>query len=235
MVEKLLRCTQCNQVIPRVDSFGDFGESSLLFGVEWSSEDLDREKEFFLRHEGHLLEELTVDPETFVSDKPSYEPIKTSYVEASNGTRKFVIKRTRPSLDRPVSYELVPGAMRVSDVALEIREDEVLEEITWLNGAFPVPEDEARRPLEPFREETGSISDENLSAAVEKILSGETPLLPCGSFSEKLWEKVFKRCEDDLQASELNMIQEFIRNNRGAHEGLTLQIRKKVPISAPRA
>ena len=96
MIDKLLRCTECNQVIPRLASLGDFADSELLFGVEWSSEDLDREKNFFLLHDGHALEELTVNPETFFSDKPSYEPIKTSYVEASNGTRTFVIKRTRP-------------------------------------------------------------------------------------------------------------------------------------------
>ncbi len=136
MVQKLFRCTQCNQVIPQFGPFGDFGETSSLPGVEWSSRDLDEQKEFFKRHLGHPLEELHIDPETFISDKPSYEIIKTSYVEATNGQQRFLIKRSRQSLDQPVSYELVPGKIRATDVSLKTQETEVRRQISWLNESF---------------------------------------------------------------------------------------------------
>ena len=231
MVERLLRCAQCNQVIPRFGSLGDFGERSTLFGVEWSSDDLDSQKEFLLRHEGHPLEELTVDPETFVSDRPSWEPVKTSYVEASNGRQRFVIKRMRTSLARPVSYELIPGEIRVSPETLEIQEEEVRKEISWLNGSFPVPGDKVNKFMEAFREEIRSIPAESIPAAIDKVLPGDTPLLAFGSLSENRWEKVLLRCESHLRPSELQGIQKFIRENCAPDEALALQIRNKISIS----
>ncbi len=117
MVEKLIRCTRCNKVIPQIGSFGDFAEISLLPGVEWSSEDLDEQKEFLRQHEGHLLEELFIDRGSFFSDKPYFELMKVAYVEASNGQQKFLIRRTRASFDRPAFYELIPGKIQVSDVS----------------------------------------------------------------------------------------------------------------------
>ena len=67
----------------------------------------------------------------------------------------------------------------MSDVAPGFREYDVLEEMTWATSAFPAPKDNARRPLEPFPDDPGNISDENLAAGMAKICSGET--LPSSS------------------------------------------------------
>ncbi len=109
MIEKLTRCTLCNQVIPQFDSFGDFGATPIFPEVEWASEDLDEQKAFSQLHQNHHLEELWIDRGTLVSDKPVMEPVKVSFMEATNGKEKFLIKRTRASLARPVSYELILG------------------------------------------------------------------------------------------------------------------------------
>ena len=109
MVEKLIRCTLCNQVIPNYGGFGDFSDASPLPGVEWSSEDLEEQRQFFVKHLEHPLEDLHADPETLVSDKPCDEPMKVSYFEASNGREKFLIRRTRSTLEHPAFYELIPG------------------------------------------------------------------------------------------------------------------------------
>ena len=231
MVEKLLRCTRCNKVIPQFDRFGDFGEASLLPGVEWASEDLEEQNEFFKSHQGHLLEELTIDPETFISDKPSYEPIKVAYVEASNGKEKFLIKRTRRSFDRPAFYDLIPGKIRFSDVAVEIQEEDLWREVSWLNGSFPLSLDKMKKFIEAFREEVKSISPERVTKEVENTLPGETSLLAYGSFSEARWGKVLHRCEKEFQESELKLIERFIRNNRQPDEVLGLQIKKTIAIT----
>ena len=121
MVQKLIRCTCCNEVIPSYEDFGDFGGESILPGVEWASDDLDEQKAFARRHAGHPTEELRVDPDTVVSDKPAMDPVRTSFVEATNGIDTFVIKRVRQSLDRPVSYELLPGRHKAFDAFLEAK------------------------------------------------------------------------------------------------------------------
>ncbi len=119
MIEKLVRCTRCNEIIRQFDSFGDFGGTPELSGVEWASDDLDEQKQFYLRHEEHPLEELVIDPDTIISDRPAFEPVKVSYMEASNGRETFVVKRTRAALDRPASYAILSEKKRVVSIGPE--------------------------------------------------------------------------------------------------------------------
>jgi hypothetical protein len=115
-MEKLIRCTQCNKVIPQYNGYGDFAESSTLPGVEWSSEDLDEQREFFREHGGHPLEVILVDPETFFGDPPSFAPTRVVYLEASNGKDRFLIKRVKKGLSYPAVYELIPAGEPVGDI-----------------------------------------------------------------------------------------------------------------------
>lgn len=232
MVEKVIRCTRCNKVIPRFGPFGDFGETSRLPGVEWSSEELDVQKEFLKDHQGHLFEELSIDPETWISDKPSYEPVKVVYVEASNGEKRFLLKRTRAAFDRPASYELIPGKIQVTDVSLEIQENELQHQISCQDGSFPLSAKKVEEFIRAFREEIKSIPPDRLNEEIETTLPGETPLLKHGSLSEARWEKILERCrKKDFQQHELTLLGNFIRENRQPDDVLGLVIKKMVSIS----
>ncbi len=235
MVEKLIRCTQCNKVIPQYDSWGDFGATAALPGVEWASDDLDEQKEFLESHRHHPLEELLVDRETFVSDRPSFEPCKVAYVEASNGKERFLVKRIKEGYDRPAFYEIIPGKIRVADVSLEIQEDELLQQITWLNGSFPLPAEKVGKFIEAFRDEVKEISPENWREEMEMASPGGRSFLSYGSFRESRWKKVFYRCEEDFKDSELKLITRFIQEHREPGDILDLKVRKRVSISSPAA
>jgi hypothetical protein len=234
MVEKLIRCTQCNKVIPHYDRFGDFGESSTLPGVEWASDDLDRQKEFLELHRGHVLEELLVDPEAMVSDRPAFEPCRVTYMEAGNGKERFLIKRVKEGYDRPAFYELIPGQIRVADISLEIREDKLRTEIGCLNGSFPLPPEKVGKFIEAFQEEVRGISPERWREEMESTLPGENSLLTSGSVRASLWENVRHRCEKDFKDSELELIERFIRDHRNPGNIFDLRIRNKVSTSTPR-
>jgi hypothetical protein len=232
MVEKLIRCTQCNKVIPQYDRFGDFGESSALPGVEWASDDLDAQKEFMELHGGHVLEELLVDRETAVSDRPAFEPCRVTYLEAANGKERFLIKRIKEGYDRPAFYELIPGQIRVADISLEIQEEELRQEIEWLNGAFPLPAEKVRKFIEAFREEVRGISPEKWREEMETTRPGETPLVVYGNIRASHWENVLHRCENDFKGSELELIERFIRDHRQPGNILDLRIRNKISIAS---
>ena len=107
MIEKLIRCIKCDEVIPWGDILGSIPNADPLPRVEWSDEDLEIRKEFFHIHQEHPLEELRVNHDTIVSDKPDWEAVKTTAFEASNGHQIFLIKRTKARLDRPAVYQLV--------------------------------------------------------------------------------------------------------------------------------
>jgi hypothetical protein len=233
MIEKLMRCTKCDQVIPHPGSFDDFEKSSLLPGVEWSAADLESQREFFRCHGEHPLEELWADPDTYISDKPSYEPVKVSYFEASNGQQSFLIRRTKPALDRPAFYQLIPGKLQVSNVSFNIQEEALRKQMAARNGSVPLTEEEIRNFIRAFRDEVETIAPENLAEEVEVAREGETPLLSYGIFKEARWENVLRRCAKDIEKIDLNKIRQFIEENRQPDDVLSLLIKRKVSIFLP--
>jgi len=230
MVKKLILCKQCHQVIPLLEGIGDFGDSSVLTGVEWSSEDLDKQKEFYLCHGNHNLEELIVDSKTFVSDKPSYEPVKTSYFEASNGQEKLLIRRTRVGLEHPAQYEIIPGQLQISSLSANIQGNELRKEISGRDGSLSLPEEKVEKFIRALNEEVENISPEKLTEEMEVTQEGETPLLAYGILKEVHWENVLRKCQNDFQKNDLTNIKKFIWENREPGDVLALQIHRQVTI-----
>ena len=231
MVKKLIRCIKCNQVISPLESPADL-EDSFLPGVEWSAEGLENQKEFFRCHADHPIEDLRVDPDTYVSDKPSYEPKKVSYFEASNGQQRFLVRRAKEGLDRPAFYQLIPGKLQVSNVSLKIQEEALRKEMSALNGSFSLPEEKIKKFIRAFQEEVEAISPENFAEEAETIQEGETSLLAYGKLKEAHWDKVLGRCQNDFQKDEMAQIKQFISENKQPHDALSLLIKRKVSILA---
>jgi len=233
MIERLMRCTKCDQVVPHPESFVDFGKFFRLPGVEWSATDLESQREFFRCHKDHPLEELRVDPDTYISDKPSYESVKVSYFEASNGQQRFLIRRTKPSLDHPAFYQLIPGKLQVANVSLKIQEEALFKEMTARNGSLPLTEAKIQRFIRAFRDEVKTISPEELAEEVEVTQEGETSLTSFGVFKQARWENVLRRCAKDFQKAELKTIRQFIDENRQPDDVLSILIERKVFILCP--
>jgi hypothetical protein len=220
-------------VISPLGRLADLDDASFLPGVEWSAEDLENQKEFFHCHAEHPIEELLVDPDTYVSDKPCYEPKKVSYFEASNGRQRFLVRRAKDGLDRPAFYQLIPGKLQVSTVSLKIQEEALRKQMSALNGSFPLPEEKIQRFIQALQEEVESISPEKFAEEAETIQEGETSLLAYGKLKEVHWEKVLGRCQDDFQKDEMTQIKQFINENKQPNDVLSLLIKRKVSILAP--
>ena len=230
MIGKLMRCTKCDQVIPHPADFGDFEKSSLLPGVEWSSEDVERQKEFFRCHGEHPVEELRVNTDTWISDKPSYESVKVSYFEASNGQQNFLIRRTKPALDQPATYQLIPGKLLVSNVSYNIQEEALRKQMAARNGSAPLTEEKIQKFIRAFRDEVEAIGPEELRAEIEVAEEGETPLLSYGIFKEAHWENIVRRCAQDFDEADLNKVRKFIDENSQPDDALSLLVKRQVSI-----
>jgi hypothetical protein len=230
MIDRLIRCVQCNQVIPILPSFGDFEEVPLLPGIEWSDEDLACRKEFDRSHQSHPQEELRVDPETFFSEKPSYEPIRASYFEATNGQQRFLIKRTKTGLPHPAYYEILSGRMQISSIDINIQDAELRAQISMDPGVSSLSEEKVKKFIAIVKEEIGGILPHNLSEAAETVLEGDVPLLAYAALKNVRWEKILAKCAQEFESSELSRIREFIQENRQPGEVLSLLIHRKMSI-----
>ncbi|MGA2956940.1 MAG: hypothetical protein ABSF48_14610, partial [Thermodesulfobacteriota bacterium] len=100
MIKNLIRCATCNQVIPNYGGY-ELTQAKSLPGVDWSNADLASAKEFLRTHSGHPLEELFVEADSCISEKPVYEPLGVIYILARKAKQKFLIRRTKIALDQP--------------------------------------------------------------------------------------------------------------------------------------
>jgi hypothetical protein len=233
MVEKLIRCIQCNQVIPCYESFGDFSDFSALPGVEWSPEDMNNQREFFRLHQDHNTEQIFIDYDTFISEQPCCEPNKVSYFEATNGREIFLIRRTKSFLGQPAFYEIIPGRLRISNISFQIQENDLRKEFAALNGSVTLTDEMAKKFIEAFQEEVQSIPTEHLCEEVDLTQEGKTSLLVYGSLKEEHWEGVLQRCQKNLNQSDLLRIRHFISENKNPGDVLSLVIQRELSILPP--
>jgi len=228
MVEKLLRCIQCNQVIPLYGEFIDAGANAHLPGVVWGDDDLKIKEDFFHIHNGHPLEELTVDFDTYISDKPTFELIKVSYFEATNGRERFLIKRSRERFDQSAHYEIIPGKLKISNVACEILEEELRGQISNLNGTSQLTDEEVNYLIKALQEELKNIPPEELFQGIEIVEEVQTPLTLLATFKEKHWQNIIQRLQNYLRQQEFKRILDFLEKNRLLKENAPLFIQMEM-------
>ena len=192
MIKKLIRCTACNQIIPNYESH-ELTRAKSLPGVEWSNADLVIGKKFLRLHSGHRLEELLVEENSWVSQKPSYEPLGESYFFASNTERKFLIRRTKAALDRPAFYEILPGRLKVSNVSLKIQENDLRKQISVEERFSPLLKERMERFIQVFRDETDEISPEKIEEEAEEIEEGECSTLAYVGLTDSRWTSILNR------------------------------------------
>ena len=230
MIKKLIRCSACNQVIPNYEGF-EVAQDQSLPGVDWSDADLAKAKEFLRAHFGHPLEELSIETDSLISEKPAYEPIGVTYILASNAhRRKFLIRRTRKALDQPASYAIIPGRLKLSNVSLRIQEYDLRKQIAAEKGFSLLLKRKMEKFIEAFRDETAGISPEDFEGEAEAIEEGETSMAAYGSFKDFHWERILDRCGRYFKESELKLIRRFIGENRVPPNVLSMQIQRRISV-----
>ncbi len=74
---------------------------------------------FAARHAGHRLEPLTRLGDAFLSDRPAWDPLATTYFEVTNGSEVLIVRSGRRSIEEPVERVLLPGRLRLERVSVE--------------------------------------------------------------------------------------------------------------------
>lgn len=230
MVERLIRCIQCNQLFPLPRFFEPFEGTAPLPGVEWADEGFVRSKEFERLHGNYPREEIQVDPESFFSEKPSSEPNKVSYFEAGNGRQRFLVKRTKSGLDRSAYYEIIPGQMDIANIAVEIQDEDLRKQIAAEMDSLTFTEERVQEFIALFKEEMSRIFPHNLAEEVEMIQEGESSLLAYAALKEGRWKRILERCAREFIPSEFAQLREFVHKNRQPGEVLSLKVHRRMSI-----
>ena len=232
VIGKLIRCTACNQVIPNYGG-SDLARAQSLPGVEWSNADLSNAKEFLRAHFGHRLEELIVEGDSCVSEKPSYETVRVTYFFAGNGKRRFLVRRTKSALDKPAFYKVISGRLKLSNVSLKIQEDDLRKQIAAEKGFSPLLKERMERFIQVFRDEIARISLEKFEEEAEEIDDGEGSTPAYAALKNSRWQRILNRCRLYFDEFELKVLNRFIDENRNPPDVLSIQIERRLSIISP--
>ncbi len=94
---------------------------------------------FLKDHRGHQLENLKVVEDSYISEKPYFEPVKVSYFRATNGRESFVIKKFRESIEEPLKYQLIIGDYSLRCVGIDIQSKEIAKQLERDFETTPLP------------------------------------------------------------------------------------------------
>jgi len=229
MINNLIRCAACNQVIPNYEGY-QLLQAQILPEVEWSDGDLAGAKEFLHIHSGHPLEKLSVEGDSCISEKPSYEPLRVTHFYAHNTERKFLIRRTKIALDQPASYKIIPGRLEISNVSLKIQENDIRKQIAAEKGFSPLLKERIERFIQVFREEITRISPEKIEEEAEDVYDGEDPTLAYRGLKNSHWARILNRCRLYFDQTEVKALRKFIEENRNPPDVLSVQIERRISI-----
>jgi hypothetical protein len=229
LIKKLIRCASCNRVIPNYDGY-ELAQAQSLPGVEWSTSDLAGAKEFLRAHSGHPLEELTVEEDTWVSEKPCWEPVRVSYFLAGNADGKFLIRREKSALDQPAFYEILPGKLKISNVALTVEEEDLRKQIAADKRISPLLKERLEKFIQVFRDEIAGISPERFEEETEEVEEGESFLCAYGCLKDSRWARILNQCRLYFDESELKVINRIIDENRHPPDVLSIRVGRQISV-----
>jgi hypothetical protein len=216
-------------MIPNYEGY-ELTRAKGLPGVEWSDADLAGAGEFLRTHFSHTLEELLVEEDSWVSEKPSYEPLRVSYCLAGNAGQRFLIQRTKSALDQPASYEIVAGRLKIFNASLKIQENDLRKQIAAEKGFSPFLKDRMERFIHVFRDEIAKISPEKVEEEIGEVYDGEGFNLAYAALNNSRWARILNRCRLYFDKSELKVLRSFIDENRNPPDVLSIRIERRISI-----
>ncbi len=130
-MNQLIHCISCDQIFVRTP-FDQWPEYQLDQNHPTRSIQIIEKDDFKLfleSHSGHQLEDLKILEDSYISEKPYYEPTKISYFKATNGKERFVIKKFREKIDDPLSYQLISGDYSLECMSIEMDHKAITKQI----------------------------------------------------------------------------------------------------------
>lgn len=141
-MNQVVRCILCDEICVRTafDQWPEYESPPGRTSEPYRTTEKDDFHDFLKQHGNHQMEHLQVIEDSFVSDKPYFEPMKASYVKATNGKEKFVIKKFRKAIDEPLTYQLIHGDYALKLLKLEIQPEAISRQLNAELNRPPLPQ-----------------------------------------------------------------------------------------------
>ena len=192
------------------DQYPEYEFNPDRFSENFQSIGRDDFQDFLIHHHGHRLENLKIIEDSFVSGKPYFEPIKTSFFRATNGKEKFVIKKFRKRIDEPLTYQLIPGDYSLKCIAIEIQTEEISKQLKR----------ELKPPLSPtqidaFLELFSAIAEDIDLKDLERVSEeSHHPMEIYYKIDDLHLMFLLRNCHNIFKGQEYSALEEFIHREK---------------------
>ena len=222
MIGTLIRCIDCNTVI-------NMTEWDHCPHYEWRKGEIEEhegsDRETFLQtHKGHTIEEL-IPLTPPISDKPYTEPLKTAYFEATNGTRRFLIRRWRSTIHDPLLYEIIEGSMVLTRGKVRAQVEAIKQQMRMEHNSF-ISEKKLDSFIGAIEQEVETVDPDTLKESA----AGETPLISYYQLGNECVDRILKQCQDTFNQDELKLLRDFVIEHNEYDDVMTVVAKKKFVI-----
>jgi hypothetical protein len=212
-MNQLIRCINCDEVFFRTP-FDLWPEYTV--GLPGSPEpfryvERDDFQDFMEHHHGHRMEDLSIVEDSFVSEKPYIEPIKTSYFRATNGKEKFAIKKFRERIDEPLKYQLIPGDYLLKCLGVEIQGDLIAKQLRAELGKLPFLEEKIGSFLKVYQKIARTLEIQHLERIAE---DSPHPLEIYCKLDDVSLMYLLRNCRNIFKGLEYQEIEVFIHRHK---------------------
>lgn len=211
-MNQLIRCKNCDEIFMKTpfDQYPEYEWDPSRSLGNFRNIERDDFQDFLIHHHGHRLENLKIIEDSFVSERPYFEPIKTSFFKATNGKEKFVIRKFRKKIDEPLTYQLIPGDYSLKCIAVEIQSEEISKQLKreWKP---PLPQAQIDAFLKLYRTIAENIEIKDLERVAEE---SHHPLEIYYKIDDLRLMYLLRNCRNIFKGKEFSAMEEFIQREK---------------------
>lgn len=228
-MKQCIRCINCDEVFIRTafDRYPEYQYDPNHPSEPVQTIERDDFQDFLISHRGHRLEYLDIIEDSFVSEKPYFEPVKISYLRATNKKEKFVIKKFREKIGEPIKYQLIPGDYSLECLGVEIQSEEITKQLKAEFKKHPLSQTQISAFLKLYRHIVEIIDIKDLERVPEE---SSHPLETYYKMDDISLFYLLRNCRNIFKGKQYSDIEEFISHHKD--DGvLLLKARYKIQIT----
>jgi hypothetical protein len=225
---RFIRCRNCG-AIHHVTPFDRSSVFEFVGGdvQEFSANDW---RDFMARHAGHKLEPLSSTGNDYLAKGAVFDPMNVAYVEVTNGEETLLLRRSRTSIDEPLTYEIVQGQIVQKAMTLDVQEGAIRKEMklhfSW-SPAAPLEDRQITLFVDLFRELVRTINPHTLGAGEYSRTDSNTSHCP---LDEATVDALMVKCSSGFLPVELASLRRFVDTHRDASDVMTLVKRRNISV-----
>jgi hypothetical protein len=221
MENVILRCLQCNELFcpTRYDSYPSYnpnGDNDL--SKERKHDDLG---DFKNHHNEHKTEELQIIKGSFCSHYEYWEPIREDYLQVTDGSEIYTVRRWRKDINEPIKYQIVNFDIIFDKPVLGVQSDDLEKQMIADADRFKFKKTNIKKFIKLFK---AFVSRLELDNVIECGFSVDDPMTSYAKLKDEIGEAFLNHCQNKFSETDINSLRMFISENSEYDDVMNIEV-----------